>query len=432
MDFKVAEVTNMARVFNPPLPLIKKNEIQIYSPVDNEYLKEKLILYKKVSENEYLFPRALFENKLPIKESSNWKGINFNIKFELKSHQEEIVKAFLNKYRYLKTFGGIIKAKTGTGKTVVAIYIMSKIKLNTLIIVPTTYLLKQWVDRLLSHTDLKKEDIGVIQSKKCEYKKPVVIGMLPSLSSIEYPKEVYNRFGLTVYDEGHLLGAKTFSTVAPKFWDSYRLMLSATPRRKDKTEPAFLYNIGEIISSSNKSNATPKVIAFRYLDKKYKNCCMYNGKFIHSRFLNRLANDNKRTNIIAKAISTMYKKGRRILVLSDRKNLLKSISLRLPNVDYGWATGAKKDLNHRVILGTYQVAGLGLDIQELDTLVFATPRTDIEQAVGRILRKDEYTFQPLVVDFIDYENRIMQQYWYKRERFYNSIKSKIKFRYKGG
>jgi hypothetical protein len=52
----------------------------------------------------------------------------------------------------------------------------------------------------------------------------------------------------------------------------------------------------------------------------------------------------------------------------------------------------------------------------------ATPKTDIEQSVGRILR--EKHSQPVVVDIIDSHDPFQKQ-WYKRKAFYKKENYKI-------
>ena len=69
-----------------------------------------------------------------------------------------------------------------------------------------------------------------------------------------------------------------------------------------------------------------------------------------------------------------------------------------------------------VLLATYGMAAEGLDIKTLTTLVLATPRTDIVQAVGRILRSDHV--RPLIVDIID-THECFQRQWKKRLAYYH-------------
>lgn len=56
-----------------------------------------------------------------------------------------------------------------------------------------------------------------------------------------------------------------------------------------------------------------------------------------------------------------------------------------------------------IILATYSFASEGFDAPGLDTLVLASPKTDIEQSVGRILRQRqcERVNTPRVIDVVD-------------------------------
>jgi len=86
----------------------------------------------------------------------------------------------------------------------------------------------------------------------------------------------------------------------------------------------------------------------------------------------------------------------------------------------------QKDLkiseNKQIVIATYSMASEGLDIKTLTTLILATPKTDVEQAVGRIMRiKHE---QPLIIDIID-QHDIFKKQWAKRRIFYQKNNYKI-------
>ena len=68
------------------------------------------------------------------------------------------------------------------------------------------------------------------------------------------------------------------------------------------------------------------------------------------------------------------------------------------------------------------MAAEALDIKSLTSILLASPRTDIEQAVGRILR-EKHT-RPLVIDIID-SHEVFKKQWTKRLKFYNKNKYKI-------
>ena len=75
-----------------------------------------------------------------------------------------------------------------------------------------------------------------------------------------------------------------------------------------------------------------------------------------------------------------------------------------------------------MVLATYAMAAEALDIKTLSTLVMATPKTDITQSVGRILRMKHAN--PRIVDIIDTHSTFQNQ-WKLRKRFYKKANYKI-------
>ena len=76
----------------------------------------------------------------------------------------------------------------------------------------------------------------------------------------------------------------------------------------------------------------------------------------------------------------------------------------------------------QIVIATYAMAAEGLDIKTLTTLILATPKTDITQAVGRILRKQDV--DALVIDIVD-QHGVFQRQWAKRRRIYKKSNYKI-------
>ena len=74
-----------------------------------------------------------------------------------------------------------------------------------------------------------------------------------------------------------------------------------------------------------------------------------------------------------------------------------------------------------IIIATYKMAEEALDIKTLTTIVMATPKKDVRQAVGRILRTNG---PKLIVDFID-QHAIFKRHWTQRRRWYNKQKFNI-------
>jgi superfamily II DNA or RNA helicase len=70
------------------------------------------------------------------------------------------------------------------------------------------------------------------------------------------------------------------------------------------------------------------------------------------------------------------------------------------------------------------MASEALDIPDLNTLVMATARKEIEQTVGRILRK-QHEVQPIVVDIVDQLPSFSRQ-GMQRRKFYKTNNYVIK------
>ena len=83
---------------------------------------------------------------------------------------------------------------------------------------------------------------------------------------------------------------------------------------------------------------------------------------------------------------------------------------------------ANNSVVKQVIIATYAMASEGLDIPSLTTLLFASPKTDITQSVGRILRTKHAN--PLVIDIVD-QHDIFRMQWEKRKAYYIKHKYKI-------
>ena len=115
-----------------------------------------------------------------------------------------------------------------------------------------------------------------------------------------------------------------------------------------------------------------------------------------------------------------------VMILAHNRNLLTYLYDAIVHrqiATVGYYVGGMKEADLKktescqVIIATYSMASEALDIKTLTTLFLATPKTDIIQAVGRILRvKHE---RPLIVDFID-SHDVFQSQWQKRRKYYAS------------
>jgi len=174
------------------------------------------------------------------------KGDDINITFngELRDYQINIVNKYIDHVG--ESGGGLLDVDPGKGKTVMGLYIISKLKKKTLVVVHKSFLLNQWIERIQQF--LPTARVGKIQGQTIDIEdKDIVIGMLQSLSMKDYPENMFDSFGLSIYDETHHLGAEVFSKSMIKCTTNYTLGLSGTMQRKDGLTKVFKLFLGDVV-----------------------------------------------------------------------------------------------------------------------------------------------------------------------------------------
>ena len=381
----------------------------------------------RISKSKVYLPRYYgIEKYGNIKNNLPFCSINLTFNGIIRDIQQQTIDATL---KTLDEFGGgLISLDTGLGKTVVALKLISLLGLKTLIIVHAEFLLEQWIARIKQF--LPDARIGVIRQDRCEFEDTdIVVGMLQSIiKRDDYPKDCFKDFGFTVIDETHHLGSKTFSSIFYKVQTKYMIGLSATPERKDGLTKVIYWFLGPQIIHIKRETNKPSVRVVQTgltLEEKFNKL----GKINNPTMITDLTVSQERNEIILTIIKEYISVGRKILVLSDRRNHCEYLLKCLENYSAGMYLGGmktedrEKSVNCSVILGTYQASGEGFDVPELDTLILATPKSDIEQAVGRILRQKNKN-DPVVVDITDSFSIFKGQY-YKRRKFYKQSEFKL-------
>jgi len=352
----------------------------------------------------------------------------------LRDYQVEVVKAYCDATK--TSSGGLVNLPCGYGKTTVALNIVSVMRKKTLIIVHKEFLLNQWVERIQQY--LPSANVGRIQGQIIDIEnKDIVIGMLQSLSMKDYDDSVFSSFGMLLIDEVHHIGSEVFSCALFKIVTKYTLGLSATMDRKDGTTFVFKMFLGDIvykISEKKQRNVQVRAIQFKSDDRAF-NTVEYDfrGNPAYSTMISKLCEHRPRSEFILKVVQDMFVENpaQQIMIIAHNKNVLTylhdAISERkIATVGYyvgGMKESALKTTEEKqVVIATYAMAAEALDIKTLCTLIMVTPKTDIEQSVGRILRSDHE--MPVVVDIVDSHDPFIKQ-WNKRKTFYKKENYKI-------
>jgi superfamily II DNA or RNA helicase len=372
------------------------------------------------SPNSIYIPRFYAQDKFgkPTKSKMD-EGETINLSFNGSLRSEQLPIIDLYQKACLEKGGGLISLKCGGGKTVLALYLIAMLQKKTIVVVHKDFLMTQWRDRIQQF--LPEARIGKIQQSTIDIEdKDIVLAMVQSLSQKEYEPDVFSSFGLAIFDECHHLGAEVFSKSMAKVSSKYMLGLSATPDRKDGLRKVFEWYIGPMVYSSkkdiNKDYIETRIYEYYDEDPQYSKIDKIytkNGpKPCMPRMINNISYHLPRNLFINHIIQKEYEIGRKILVLGDRREYLntteKWIKENIGDIVGQYVGGMKpselRDSQEKdIILGTFSMASEGMDIPKLNTIILASPKSDVVQSIGRILREtaDTRKFHPLVIDFKD-------------------------------
>lgn len=389
------------------------------------------------SANKYYLPRYFGNAHFGVpKESKILPGDDIDVKFEgtLRDNQHAPVTQYLEN---VSGGGcGLLDLPCGFGKTSLSLHILSKLGKKTLVLVHKEFLFNQWIERIQQF--LPSAKIGKIQGPVVDIEgKDIVLGMIQSISMKDYPVSVFSSFGFTIIDEVHHISSEVFSNSLFKIVTKYMLGLSATMTRKDGTTRVFKMFLGDVVFKETTKQDHPVVVRsleYRTTDDEFNEVVLdYRGNPQFSTMITKLCNYSRRSEFILRVLCDMLNENpdQQIMILAHNKSLLHYLydaisSRNIASVGYyvgGMKEAALKESEtKKVVIGTYSMAAEGLDIKTLTTLIMATPKTDIQQSVGRILR--ERHGAPIVVDIVD-KHDLFQRQWLKRRDFYRKQNYKI-------
>lgn len=385
----------------------------------------------------------------------------------------------VNSFLLPEPHDGILSLHTGGGKTVCALYIASRLRVPTLVVVHNTFLRDQWIERVKAflpnaRIGLRNEDTScdtfikdftirvdesVIKYKRGEYTpnfkliksiKPdelidlakvvgadanldslidvipkftsthdITIGMLQGIVQKKVNADEFKPIGLVIVDECHHIASEVFVQALPKITSKYMLGLSATPDRKDKLMYAIHWFLGPLLYKSETGDSVDtqvnvEVYEYQNEDPEFNEIVVSSQGMVSVPIMvNKLTGCEDRTKWLCRILEDVLEDGRQLLVLSDRvqhcTDILEGLSPELKEKACILSTSVKADVRTEycktkmILIATYSMCKEGFDVPTLNTLLMATPRPDIDQIVGRILRveKKGRSVHPLIVDIVD-------------------------------
>lgn len=305
---------------------------------------------------------------------------------------------------------GLLILSTGFGKTFSLLSILSHLKQRTCILLHKSQLLQQW------HDEIKKVlpnlRVGIIQQSKKDFSDncDIYLIMIQTLLNIA---KVPPMFGFTVIDECHHLPSNTFSKILFKVNSKYIMGLTATPDRKDGLTNVLNWHIGDVLymeKPDRRAQNTTLVEIYTYYNKRGIDPRKY------AEMITSLCNDQDRNDFIFDALMSQLRKDklnkRRVLILTERKGHATDLYTRISKYygdkrTSGLLLGGmkkehlEKEMQKMILVATYNLMSEGISIPQLNTILFASPKRDVVQALGRIFRKVHTEINPMIIDIVD-------------------------------
>jgi len=333
---------------------------------------------------------------------------------------------------------GVLQAPTAFGKTVAAIGMIHKRKVNTLILVHSRQLLDQWRERLNSF--LSGVDIGVIGGGKRKSTRQVDVATYQSLINRKdnTVDEVLFQYGQIIIDECHHISAPNYERLLSEVHARYVVGVTATPDRLDGHQPIIFMQAGPI-------RHVAKTSGLQEFERRVVTRSLYHTPPLEITTAERphiadvyrwlMTHEARNQQIVEDVLGTVSEQRNPILLTERREHAeLLGELLGQQGVTYellrgGMGVKARKAVTERladtqVLIATGKYIGEGFDLPRLDTLFLVLPiswKGLLAQYAGRIHRQAEGKERVIIYDYVDYSLPMLERMFRKRQRGYEAL-----------
>ena len=349
---ELLEEINFKKEFNAT---IEGNVIK-FDPANREIIKKKMYGHlNEISENQATIIRGhifdviaeTIENGcLPFKPHSVSKNDMREPKstITLRKYQKEAFNKFV------ETGATGIFHPTGSGKSMISLYIMDILKGKKLLIVPTRTLAEQWSYYIETYIPHAKEEIKI--------------------ATYQGYRDCSDEYVLVVYDEAQRLPANTFSRLAV-INSKYRIGLSASPHREDGRE-SYIFALTGFPVGLNWQEYMETV-----------------GKYYHPIYVHSVHSNSAKIRKLYSLLDTKKK----TIIFCDTIELGKKISreLNIPYI-YGQTNDRMQEIETNKVVCLSRVGDLGISVKDLQRIIevdflFGSRQQEL-QRTGRLMHSE--------------------------------------------
>ena len=351
---------------------------------------------------------------------------------------------------------GILAATTSFGKTVVGAYMIAQRKTNTLILVHTTEIQKNWIDDLNKFLNINAES-PEYQTKTGRVKKrKSIIGKLYTghnsmtgiidvaiFSSLGRGAEIdpiIEQYGMVIMDECHHGAAQTVEDVIGSAKAKYVYGLTATPKREDGLEKKVFMQFGPIRFRYTAKERAEKQGIDHFVYPRFTRLVSTSDIKVTEANRAVIECESRNEQIIAD-VENCIQNGRTPLVLTKYKEHAEILYQRLQGkadhvylLQGGGSRKAKDEMRIQmravpdaesiVLVAIDKYIGEGFNFPRLDTMMLTMPAAaegNIEQFAGRLHRDYETKTEVIIYDYVDSHIRVLEKMYHKRLRTYKKI-----------
>ncbi|MBF0200038.1 MAG: DEAD/DEAH box helicase [Desulfamplus sp.] len=384
---------------------------------DNPHM---IICPRGFADQAYRICRDHKEKIIFIDQRRELKDVEMQFHGSLRDFQEAAVSGPLFKKQH-----GVLSAGTGSGKTVMALYIIARRRQPALVVVHTVELLYQWLERIDTFLGIPPEDVGIVGDGRFRTGRKITVGLYQTIR--KRLGDLNPLIGQLVVDECHKCPSKTFTEAVSGFEAKYRLGLTATEYRRDGLEKLIFITIGELRHIIGKAPLieTGDLCRARVICRKTDFDTTLDPSNAYPQVIKELTMDEPRNRLICRDIASDSHPGIK-LILTDRRDHALTME-RILFENHGLTSTVLTGTTPRnqreaivkaltigeisILIATGQLIGEGFDLPELAILFLVTPikfRGRLIQYIGRILRPAQGKAEGIIYDYMDMNVGVLQ------------------------
>ena len=358
----------------------------------------------------------------------------------------------------LKYDQGVLSAATAFGKTAVGSWLVAERKVNTLVLVHNTEIMKNWVEDFekflcideplpeyrtpTGRLKKRKSVIGRKTSAHDSMNGILDVAMISSLGREDKINEIVKQYGMVIMDECHHAAAQIAQEVLNKVNAKYVYGLTATPKRDDGQEQKIFMQLGSIRYKYTAKDRAKKQGIEHFVYPRFTRLINPEIKKMSMNEANKLIIGSEiRNNQIIDDVKQCLEQKRTPLVITKSRVHAEYLYKRLESlVDHIFLLEGGRKLKERdkireqmkrvpadesvILVATGQYIGEGFNYPRLDTMMLAMPISfegNVEQYSGRLHRDYDTKKDVIIYDYVDMHIPQLERMYHKRMKTYRKM-----------